>query len=304
MQDPQGLFRYTADVPTDDRGASVLLVALEGFLDAGRPQKLVTNPLLATHDSKVVARFNIDEMFDYRGRRPVMTFSGDRWTDFDAPELSLHRLLDKEGHPFLLLEGPEPDYQWERFTAAVVHLVDTLGVELTVSAHGIPMAVPHTRPIGVTKHATNESLIGENESVFGTVNVPGSVSGLLEMRLGEAGRDAVGFAVHVPHYLAQLEYGDAAVVALESFAGATGLELETSALTATANLNRAELAREIEANDEVGPIVAALEQQYDAFVEARQRPSLLATEGGELPTADEIGAEFEAFLRTVTDEQP
>ena len=42
--------------------------------------------------------------------------------------------------------------------------------------------------------------------MFGTVQVPASWSALLELRLGESGHDALGFAVHVPHYLAQAEF--------------------------------------------------------------------------------------------------
>jgi len=45
-----------------------------------------------------------------------------------------------------------------------------------------------------------------------------------------------------------------------------------------------------------------LERQYDAYVEGREKPGLLATDVRDLPTADEIGAEFEEFLRTQTDD--
>ncbi|MEO7060374.1 MAG: hypothetical protein ABI083_11680, partial [Lapillicoccus sp.] len=46
-----------------------------------------------------------------------------------------------------------------------------------------------------------------------------------------------------------------------------------------------------------------LERQYDTFMEGRQRPSLLATEISELPSADEIGAELEAFLQGVAEDE-
>ena len=49
-------------------------------------------------------------------------------------------------------------------------------------------------------------------------------------------------------------------------------------------------------------VVHALEQQYDTFLEGRKQRNLLATDLSELPTADEIGAEFEALLKDVTDE--
>jgi hypothetical protein len=177
-----------------------------------------------------------------------------------------------------------------------------LGVTLTVSIHGIPMAVPHTRPIGRTAHATSPRLIGEHESLFGTVQVPGSITALLEMRLGESGHDALGFAIHVPHYLAQAQFADAAVLGLDSFVSTTGLNIPAEDLVATAGLNRAEILQEIAGSEEVTQVVEALERQYDAYIEGREKPGLLATDVRDLPTADELGAEFEEFLRAQTDE--
>ena len=47
--------------------------------------------------------------------------------------------------------------QWERFVAAVRRWSSGSSVRLTVGLNAIPMAVPHTRPIGVTAHATRRS---------------------------------------------------------------------------------------------------------------------------------------------------
>jgi hypothetical protein len=231
-----------------------------------------------------------------------MTFDRDRWSSYADPSLLLYRVTDADGEPFLVLYGPEPDYQWERVVQAIQSLNRMLGVTLTVSIHGIPMAVPHTRPIGRTAHATTPKLIGEHESLFGTVQVPGSITALLELRLGESGYDSLGFAIHVPHYLAQAQFGDAAVLALESFVATTGLNIPTEALVASAGLNRAEIVQEIAGSEEVSQVVEALERQYDAYIQGREKPGLLATDVRDLPTADEIGAEFEEFLRTQTDE--
>jgi hypothetical protein len=302
VQDPTELFQFETDTPAQDMRASVMLVALDGFVDAGQTQHLLTEHILATHDSTVVASFDVDQVLDYRGRRPVMTFDRDRWSTYADPALLLHRVLDQDGVPFFVLAGPEPDYQWNRMSEAVTSLIDLFGVDLTVTVHGVPMAVPHTRPIGVTAHGTNPSLLTDNDPVFGTIQVPGSFSSLLELRLGEAGRDAIGFAVHVPHYLAQSEFADAALVGLERVTSATGLHLGMGELVTTAGTNRAEIAKHLADSEEVAAVVAALEQQYDTFLEGRKQRSLLATELSDLPTADEIGAEFEAFLKDVTDE--
>jgi len=301
VQDPSELYSFETDTPLGDLRASVLLVSLGGFVDAGQTQRLMTDHVLATLPHTLVASFDVDQLMDYRGRRPAMTFDRDRWSGYADPSLLLYRVTDAEGEPFLILYGPEPDYQWERTIAAIQKLNRMLGVTLTVSIHGIPMAVPHTRPIGRTAHATTPHLIAEHDSLFGTVQVPGSITSLLELRLGDSGHDALGFAIHVPHYLAQAQFGDAAVVGLESFVAATGLSIPAQDLVATAGLNRAEIVQEIAGSEEVSQVVEALERQYDAYIEGRERPGLLATDVRDLPTADEIGAEFEEFLRAQTD---
>ena len=302
MLNPSELYHFETDTDPQELRASVMVVALGGFMDAGHTQRILTDHLLGAGESTVVASFDTDQMVDYRSRRPAMVFDSNRWLSYDDPCLALHRLVDLDGTPYLLLTGPEPDFQWERMTEAVRQLVVLLGVNLVVSAHGIPMAVPHTRPLGITAHATDPRLITQHEPVFGTVQVPASWSALLELRLGESGRDALGFAVHVPHYLAQAEFADAALAGLAAVSGTTGLSLSTTDLAAAAGLNRAEIAREVEGSDEVKAVIEALERQYDTFMEGRQRPSLLATGVSELPSADEIGAEFEAFLKDVTEE--
>ena len=43
------------------------------------------------------------------------------------------------------------------------------------------MPVPHTRPVGMTAHATDERLIGDRKPVFGTVQIPASLAALLEL---------------------------------------------------------------------------------------------------------------------------
>jgi hypothetical protein len=305
VQDPTELFQFESDTSVSmlqELQASVLVVALGGFIDAGHTQRLMAEQMLEAHESRVIASFDVDQLLDYRGRRPIMVFDRDHWASYDDPSLLLHRVVDREGVPFLLLVGPEPDYQWARMVEAVSSLIKEFGVSLTVSVHGIPMAVPHTRPLGVTMHGTNARLLTANDPVFGQVQVPGSFSSLLELRLGEAGRDAIGFAVHVPHYLGQTEYADAALLGLERVRAATGLDLDLRELAATAGLNRAEITRQMEESEEITAVVRALEQQYDTFLEGRRQPSLLATDLTELPTAEEIGAEFEAFLKDVTDD--
>ncbi|MGI8333080.1 proteasome assembly chaperone family protein [Actinomadura scrupuli] len=293
MLDPEDLYELDAELPELSR--PVLLHSLDGFVDAGSTGRLVREHILDTFDNRVIGRFDVDSLIDYRARRPVMTYDQDHWDDYDAPELAVHYVKDATGTPFLFLTGPEPDRLWEGFSTGVRSLVERLGVSLTVGFHGIPMGVPHTRPVGVTPHGTRPELLTGPRPWFGRVQVPGSASALLELRLGEAGHNAMGFAVHVPHYLAQSDYPAAAVTALDAVAAATGLVLPSDELRAAAVRTNTEIADQIAGSDEVEKVVQALEQQYDAFAGSADRESLLASEQN-MPTAEELGAEFERFL--------
>lgn len=298
MNDPhrpyEPLYELADDVP--DLAGVVLIHALDGFIDAGSAARAAREQMLRELPHRPLATFDVDGLLDYRSRRPLMTFVEDHWEDYPQPRLVLHEVTDTAGTPFLLLTGPEPDFHWERFVGDVRRLVDRFGVRLTVGLNAIPMAVPHTRPVGVTAHATRKDLVTDYRPWIGTVMVPASVGHLLEWRLGQDGRDAMGFAVHVPHYLAQTEFPAAAEALLDSVSRATGLALPTAALREAAQEVRAQVDTQVAESEEAQAVVSGLEQQYDAVVSARGREGLLAAEGAPLPTAEELGAELERFL--------
>src|SRR5579883_701834 len=146
-------------------GGLVLLYHFEGFMDAGHAAEQVMEHVLgdsfaldgdagttqgadAEADARpghpVVVRFDADRLVDYRAQRPSMTFDNDHWAEYEAPEITVRLARDATGTPFLVLYGPEPDTEWEKFAAGVVQVVDELGVTLAVNFHGIPFAVPHT----------------------------------------------------------------------------------------------------------------------------------------------------------------
>ena len=293
VRDPGDLYEVSPDAPApDDRLA--MLYYLDGFIDAGAAGRLVAVHLTSTLEHEEIARFDVDALIDYRSRRPTMTFAKDHWEHYDAPELVLSRLRDSAGTPFLLLSGPEPDREWEAFTGAVRQLSATMQVRLAVGFHGIPMAVPHTRRLGVTAHATRIELVEGYRPLVDRLQVPGSAAALLELRLGEDDRDAIGFAVHVPHYLAQAAYPAAAVTLLECIERAAGLSLPSDALREAARRTDLEIARQVDSSEEVTEVVRSLEEQYDAFTAGRE--GLLADESEAMPTAEELGAQFEQFL--------
>lgn len=293
MRDPDGLYELVEDVPELDQ--PVLIQALSGFVDAGNGVQLAREHLLDSGSATLLARFDLDELLDYRSRRPTMIFVEDHWESYEELELSLQLLHDRAGTPYLLLSGPEPDLQWERFIAAVIQLVQRLGVRLTVGLGSIPMAAPHTRPTGVTVHATRPELITEPQPWRHRVQAPASVGNLLEFRLGKQGYDALGFVAHVPHYLAQNDYPAAAETLLHHVSRATGLGLPTDELRQAAETLRTSVDAQVNRSEEITAHVKRLEEQYDAMIRA-VAPEAALPELADLPTAEELGAQLEQFL--------
>ncbi|GAB4099513.1 proteasome assembly chaperone family protein [Sinomonas halotolerans] len=297
LQEPAGLYTAASGLSEDPglRGLP-LVMGFTGFADAGQAVRQVVDELIREQSEGAVVAFDADQLLDYRSRRPRIRFVEDHLEGYSPPELALYRLADGLGRPYLLLAGPEPDLQWERFVRAVVGLVEHLEVTATAWLHAIPMPVPHTRPLGVTVHGSRPDLLEGISRWKPTVEFPAAIGHLLELRLIEGGHDVTGFVVHVPHYLAEAEYPGAAVTGLEHLGAATGLMLPSDRLREAAREVERQVAEQVAASAEVRELVAALEQRFDDRSADEPRRSLLAGPADALPTAEDLGAAVEAYL--------
>jgi len=296
------LVRVVDEIPElDPASRPVLVHALDGFLSAGQAPRLAADHLVGT-GGRVVASFDIDRLYDYRARRPAMSFVRDHYEQYDAPRLLVRLHRDSAGGAFLLLRGPEPDNRWEAFCESVRAVVERFGVTRVVQIGAVPMAVPHTRPIAVTPHASRPELLTGESPWRGELRIPSSAQSLLELRLGEWGHDALGYVAHVPHYLAQLDYPQAALALLEEVERGGRLTVDLTALRVEGDERGLEISRYLAGNSEVSEVVAALEQQYDTFREAETSGSSLLAEDQPMPTGEEIGRQFEQFLAGLEDD--
>src|SRR5262245_37167489 len=99
MPDPAELYEIVGDPEqpaesSDVDGGPILLHALDGFLDAGSAAQLAASHLVETLEGRVVAKFDVDLLHDYRARRPPMTFVEDHYESYAPPQLLLHELED------------------------------------------------------------------------------------------------------------------------------------------------------------------------------------------------------------------
>jgi hypothetical protein len=316
--DPEGLYELDQAglaALAEARGGSggggdlVLLFHFEGFMDAGHAAEQVMDHVLSERfqldgggedgdsGNPVVVRFDADRLVDYRAQRPTMTFDTDHWADYEAPRLDVQLARDAIGTPFLVLYGPEPDTEWERFSAALIEVVGKLGVTLSVNFHGIPFAVPHSRPTTLIPHGNRQDLLAGYTKWFDRAQVPGSAMALVEYRLSERGQAVLGLAAQIPHYISRSPYPAAAVRILEAITSATGLVLPVQELHTQAQRVTAEIEAQVtQGDDELRTMIHSLELQYDSVAGATPQTNLLAEQAARIPTAEELARQFEQFL--------
>ncbi|WP_058235563.1 proteasome assembly chaperone family protein [Devriesea agamarum] len=301
MRDPRELYTFASDevVAAVPRGGLVLVHALPGFIDAGNACRIASTYLKDTLRTVRLLTFETDEILDYRGSRPQTIFTGRAFGPLEIPEIALYLMYDEADRPFLFLDGPEPDLQWRRMSRALIDIVEYFEVDLTVSMHAIPMAVPHTRPIGLVAHATDEGLLGEvdrDTEATAEFVVPAGFYAMLETMLGAEGHDALGYAAQIPHYLTRSDFPAGALALLRRVSEAARLDIPLVNLGDMAEAAAKTLEGTVKDNDEMLRMVAELEEQYDSLQDA-DGSSLLATTV-DMPTAAEIGDHFERFLAT------
>ena len=295
MRDPDGLYELTS-VANDVPMGLHLVAGLTGFADAGAGVTQLGDYLLSSLDHQIVAEFDVDELLDYRARRPTIYFEQDHLSDYEPLTLNLYLVRDEIGQQFLLLSGFEPDFQWQRFTAAVLALIDRFAVKTTTWVHAIPMPVPHTRAIGVTVSGNRTELTDAMSVWKPHTKVPANALHLVEYRLQQLGHPTVGFVLLIPHYLADTEFPLAAVKALETVSAATGLIFPTDTLRDEGRSFLAKIDEQVENNTELAKLVGALEERHDSYMIENPLRSPLTDEDGALPSADDIAAELENFL--------
>lgn len=270
--------------------APVLVVSLEGWVDAGLGATSATATLLGSIPTEVLATFDGDYLIDQRARRPVLRIVDGMNTGLTWPEIRLLVGEDRQGNDIVFLVGPEPDMHWRPFVSGVLELAQELGVRLAVGLGAFPAAAPHTRPVRLAATATTSELASRVGVVPGTLEVPAGIEAALEQGFAAADIPAVGLWARVPHYVAAMPYPAASAALIDGLASIADLTLESAGLHAAADATRTRVDELIAQSGEHQAMVKQLEENIDA---AEGTPLNL----GPLPSGDEIAAELERYLR-------
>jgi proteasome assembly chaperone (PAC2) family protein len=211
----------------------MLVLALEGWIDAGLAAASAAELLCDQLDTVTVARFSTDDLLDYRARRPVAHLTDGVLRGLTWPEIELRAATDGAGNEMLLLVGAEPDRLWHRFTDEVVTLSLDFGARMCVGLGAYPFAAPHTRSPRVACTASTPSL-AEGTFLRASLDFPGGIQAAIEQGCDERGIPAVGLWAQIPHYVpANMPFPAGSVALVEGLSLLGNLSLPRPPATAS-----------------------------------------------------------------------
>ena len=272
----------------------MLVVALEGWVDAGLGATTAIATLLGQGHTEPIVTFNGEHFLDQRARRPVARIVNGVTTELTWPRTVVRQGTDESGRDMLFLVGPEPDFHWRAFTDAVVGLARSWRVRMVVGLGAFPAPAPHTRPVKLAATAPAE-LVRTSSSRWGSCRAssrcPAGVLAALELAFGAdgtPGREPVGPGPPlrgghaVPRGERRADRG----------AGGRGRRCRSTPprCAGPADSSRRQVDQLIADNAEHQAMVRKLEESIDA-----SEGNAMGVEA--VPSGDEIAAELERFLR-------
>jgi len=268
-----------------------MLVCLDGWVDAGRVLARLEDAVLGAASVRV-ASFDPDQLFTYRSRRPTMHVDDGINTGVSMPGVELLACRDLDGRDTLVLSGQEPDLAWSGFSDAVVQLAQAFGVRMLLGAGAYPAATPHTRDVVLSAVGTTPKLVETVGYLEGKLSVPAGIHGAIERACAKAGIPAVGLWAPVPHYVADASFPAAVTSILDAVQAVADRRFLTPSLQAEADASLDRLDALHNTDPDRRNVVSSLESRAD---------NAPGSHPSELPSGDQLAAEFTQFLEDNSD---
>ena len=277
----------------------VLLIALTGLFDIGGVATTALDEFAPAELAVTIGEIDPDPFYDFTQARPTVEIDegGLRsltWPDNEFDVVRGQAIGGQHGRDLVVLVGTEPHLSWRTYSQCVLRVVELLGCEVVVTVGATAEGVPHTRVPRVTGSTTDGGLARALGIGTPTYEGPTGVAGVIQADLADAGVPAISLRVGIPHYLMSAEHPQAVVALQTHLAHVLGVPVPSG----PDDVDRAdEISRwralhdeAVEADPQLQRYVRILEAEYDRRAEA------------EIPSADDLAAQFEQFLKDHRDE--
>jgi proteasome assembly chaperone (PAC2) family protein len=270
----------------------VLLVAFDGWNDAGEAATTALDAIGDALAAETFATIDPEEFYDFQATRPtVRLVDGYRRVEWPAIELRAARLPAAE-HDLIVVRGHEPNLRWRTFASEIVQVASSFGVEMLVTVGALLADVPHTRPVQVVSSAGDRDLAERLGLSVSRYEGPTGILGVLgDLAAGE-GIPTVGLWAALPHYLNLAPNPWGAMALIEELRRLLPMAVDTGPLADQTEAFDAAVADLVEENPELAGYIERLEADTDdEDTDEEGSPGL-----ADVPP-EELVAEVERYLR-------
>ena len=250
-----------------DRKLTTLLIAFSGWADAAEGATSAVKFLKRRLKAQKFAEFDPEEFYDFTQTRPTTTRTRDGTRPIHWPANEFFHLDNPDTDAGLMIfMGVEPNLRWRTYSQGIARLAHEQGVETVIHIGALLDAVPHTRPVKLSGTATRPDL---SEFLEGreirSSNYQGP-TGISSSVMDACVKQGLGYSSiwgHTPHYLQAAPNYRVAYSLLQPLTRLLRLPLDLDELRGAASKFDDEVARAVQADEQIGSYVAKLEGQYD-----------------------------------------
>lgn len=262
----------------------VMIVAFEGWNDAGEAASDLVAHLAQAWDAVPMAALDPEDYYDFQVNRPrAVLEDGRRRVQWRTTRILLARPPGL-GRDVVLVSGIEPSFRWRGFTVELMQYAQEAEVATVLFLGALMADVPHTRGIPVTATSEDDQTVHRFDLKRSTYEGPTGIIGVLADAATQAGLTTMSFWAAVPHYAGHAPSPKATLALLQRVERVLGHPLPKGTLADDAKAWERGIDDLAETDEEVAEYVEALEQAQDT---------------AQLPEAsgDAIAREFERYLR-------
>jgi hypothetical protein len=270
-------------------GGSLLVVAFEGWNDAGEAASGAARAIREQLELQPIVELEPEDYFDYQFNRPTVSIdeAGDRVLEW--PSVTLYgpgpdSIPTPSGLAVHVLLGTEPSRGWKTFAAEVIDAIEAVDVTAVVFLGAMLADVPHTRPISVFASSENDAVRDRFELERSTYEGPVGILSVLGAAAEQAGIPTLSIWASVPHYVHNAPSPKAMLALIERLEEFVDLDIARGTLVEDSAAWESGIDALADDDDDMRAYITQLEQARD-------------TVDSPEASGEAIAEEFERYLR-------
>ena len=242
----------------------VLVVAFEGWNDAGDAASTTAHHLIDRWNAELFADIDPEEFFDFTAMRPTVEIVDGFERELHWPDTSFYAATLADA-PFdaIVMMGIEPQMRWRTFCEQILQTARAVGAEMIVTLGALLADVPHTRPVQVLGTAYDEATALKLGLEPSNYEGPTGIVGVLHAQAREAGFTVASLWAAVPAYIPGATSPKASLALVERLTTMLDVSVYTTDLEIATVAYERQITELVSEDEDTMEFVAELETRYD-----------------------------------------